>query len=112
MAAILDLQSEWLPIFDLQVILMLPIKFPANWSFGLGKKRKINFQYGHHGGHHGFQIGTILAIFDLQVTLMIPTQFQINWPFGSGEEAKNRFSRWPQWRPPWISDWNDLLFFI
>ena len=53
-------------------------------SIGLSvqeKKRKIDFQDGHYGGHLGFPIGRILAIFDQD--------------FGSGEEAKNRFSRWP-----------------
>ena len=51
----------------------------------------MDFQDGHHGGHLGFTIGTILAIFDLQVTLMLPSKFRVNWPFSSGEEAK-RFS--------------------
>ena len=59
------------------------------------KKQKIDFQNGHHGGHLGFPIGTILAIFDLQVTRMLPTKFQVNWLLGLGEEAKIRFSRWP-----------------
>ena len=43
---------------------------------------------------------------------MFLTKFRINWPFGSGEEAKNRFSRWPPWRPSWISDWNDFSSFF
>ena len=30
------------------------------------KKRKIDFKDGHHGGHLGFPIGSILANFDLQ----------------------------------------------
>ena len=55
------------------------------------KKQKIDFQDGHHGGHLGFAIGTILATFDLQVTLMLPSKFGVNWPFGSGEEAKIDF---------------------
>ena len=47
---------------------------------------------------------------------MLPAELHINWPFGSGEEAKNRFSRWPPWRPtPWrpslISDRNDFSYF-
>ena len=50
-----------------------------------------NFQYGRHGGHLGFPIGTIFASSDLQVTQMIPTKFQINLLLGSGEEVKNRF---------------------
>ena len=57
------------------------------------KKRKIDFQDGHHGGHFGFPIRTILAIFDLQVTPLLPTRFRVIWPFGSGEEEKNRFLR-------------------
>ena len=68
---------------------------PSFESIGLlvqEKKRKIDFQDGHHGSL-GFRIGTILAIFDLQVILMLPTKFRVNWPFGSGE-AKKRFSRW------------------
>ena len=75
---------------------------PSLESTGLSvqeKKRKIDFQDGCHGGHLGFPIGTILAIYDLQVILMLPRKFGVNWPFGSGEEAKNRFSRWPPWRP-------------
>ena len=44
------------------------------------RSKKIDFQDGRHGGHHGFPIVTILAIFDLQVTLMLPTKFQVNWP--------------------------------
>ena len=35
---------------------------------------------------------------------MHPSKFGVNWPFCSGEEAKNRFSRWPPWRPSWIYD--------
>ena len=65
-----------------------------NFSNGLSvqeKKRKIDFQDGHHGGHFGFPIRMILAIFYLQVNLMLPTKFQVKWPFSSGEEAKNRF---------------------
>ena len=71
------------------------------------KKRKIEFQFGRHGGHPGFPIRMILATFDLKATLMIPTKLQIKWSFGSGEEAKNRFSR----RPSWIYDRNDFSYF-
>ena len=59
-----------LAIFYLQVILMLPTKFPVNWSFSSREEAKIDFQDGHHD--LGFPIGTILAIFDLQVTPMLP----------------------------------------
>ena len=46
----------------------------------LEKKKKIDFQDDGHGGHLGFQIGTILAMFDLQVTPMLPIKFQVSWP--------------------------------
>ena len=75
------------------------------------KRRKIDFQDGRHGGHLGYPIGKILAIFDLQVTPMSPTKFGVSWPFGAGEEAKYRFSRWPPWRPSWISDRHDFSYF-
>ena len=71
------------------------------------KKRKIDFQ---DGGYVVFPISMILAIFDLQVTPMLPSKFGVNWPFGSGEEVKNRFSRWPPWRPSWISDRHDFSY--
>ena len=45
-----------------QVTPMLPSKFGVNWSFGSGKKRKIDFQDDCHGGHLGILIGMILAI--------------------------------------------------
>ena len=99
-----------LAIFDLQVTQMLPSKFVVGLSVQ-EKKRKIDFQDGHQGGHLGFPIGTILATFDLQVTLMLPSKFGVNWPFGSGEEAKNRFSRWLPWRPSWISNRHDFSYF-
>ena len=71
-----------LAIFDPQVL--LPTKFRVNWPFGSGEDAKIDFQDGHHGGHFGFPIRTILAIFDLQVIQMLPTKFRVNWPRGVG----------------------------
>ena len=68
------------------------------WPVGLlfqEKKQKIDFEDGHHGGHLGFPIRSILVIFDLQVTLMLPTKFQVNWLFGSGEEGKIDFQDGP-----------------
>ena len=55
---------------------MLPINFQISWTFGLREEGKIDFQNGHHDGHLGFPIRTILAVFDLQVTLMFPTKFR------------------------------------
>ena len=93
------------PDASLQVWSQLAFRFRRS-------SKKIDFQDGrldgHHGGHLGFLIGTILATFDLQVTLMLPSKFGINWPFSSGEEAKNRFSRW---RPSWISNRHDFSYF-
>ena len=43
---------------------------------------------------------------------MLLTKFRINWPFGPGQKAKNRFSRWPPWRPSWISDRNYFSYFF
>ena len=69
-----------LAIFDLQVTLMLPTKFPVNWLFGSGEEAKNRFSRCRHGGHLGFLIIKILAIFDLQVTLMLPTKFESTGP--------------------------------
>ena len=78
MAAILDLRSARLAIFDLQVTPMPPTKFRVNWPLGAGEEANIDFQDGGLGGHLGFPIGTILVFFDLQVTLMLPTKFRVN----------------------------------
>ena len=43
---------------------------------------------------------------------MLPTKILVNWLFSTGEEAKNRFSRWPTWRPAWISDRNNFSYFF
>ena len=93
-----------LATFDLQVTPMLPTKFRVNWHFGLGEQAKNRFSR--------FRIGKIIAIFDLHVTPMLPSKFGVNWPFGSGEEAKNRFSRQLPWQPSWISDRNNLSYFL
>ena len=93
-----------LAFFDLQVTLMLPTKFQVNWPL-CSEEVKNRFSRGRLSW---ISDRTILAILDLQVTPMLPTKFQVNWPFGSGEEVKNRFSRWPSWRPSCISDWNDF----
>ena len=71
-------------------------------------KCKIEFQDGGNGCHLGFPIHTILASFDQQVAMILLTKFQVNWPLDSGE-VQNRFSRW---QPSWISDWNNLTYFL
>ena len=107
--AIFDFRSARFYLF---LIYKSPCCFlPSLESIGLSTqemKWKIDF---HDGGHLGFPIGTILAIFDLQITLMLPTKFRVNWHLGLGEEAKNRFSRWPPWRPFWIYNWHDFSYF-
>ena len=103
--------SMILTIFDLQVTLMLPTKLRVNWLFGSGEEeaQKIDFQDGCHGGHLGFPIGTILAKTDL---CHPDASYQVlSWHFGLGEEAKNRFSRWPPWRPSWIYDRHNFSHF-
>ena len=86
-----------LAFFDLQVTPMLPTQsfLLSLESIGLSvqeKKRKTDFQDGHHGGYLGFPIGPILAIFYLRDP--DASFYRVKWPFGSGEEVKNRFSRW------------------
>ena len=85
MVAILDF---WLKRFKLLLNYKSPRGFlpgfKSNSILVQEKKRKIDFQDGHHGSHLGFLIRTILSIFDLQVTLMLPTKFGVNWPFSSG----------------------------
>ena len=46
--------------------------------------------------------------FILPVPSMLPTHVRANWPFYS--EVRNRFSRWPPWPLPWISDWKDFIY--
>ena len=43
---------------------MLPTNFQVGWPFGSGEEVKKDFQDGRHGGHLGFQFGTVLAIYD------------------------------------------------
>ena len=57
---------------------------PSFESVGLSvqeKKRKTDFQDGHHDGHLRFPIETILAIFDPQITLMISYQVSSHLAF-------------------------------
>ena len=56
-------------------------------------------------------MGTALAIFDLYVTSILHIKFRVDWPFSSGE-ILNRFSKWRPWRPSWISDRNDVRYFL
>ena len=66
------------------------------------------FQDGRHGGHLGYQNGTILAILNLYVTWMPNIKFQLNLTYGFGGDVVWRISIWPRWRPSWISERNDF----
>ena len=43
--------------------------------------------------------------------MMLPIKIQVNLPSVSGEKAKNRFLRWRQRKPSWISDRNNFSYF-
>ena len=103
-----------LATFDPQVTLILAMKF---WSIGClvqKKKFQIDFQHGGEGDRLRFPSGTIVAIFDTQVNLIpvLPSKFQVMWSFHSGEEIQNRLSRQRLWWPSWISDQNNISYFL
>ena len=75
-----------LAIFYVQVVPILPIKFPVSWPSSSGEDEQNRI--GGHGTHLGFQMETILATFDLQVAPIPPTKVRVDWPFSSGEEAQ------------------------
>ena len=74
------------------------------------KRRKIDFQDGHHGSHLGISIGTILAVFiykSPQVSSFIPS-FKST---GHLVQEKKRKKDAKMLQPSWISDQNDFSFF-
>ena len=91
-------------IFDLQVTPMLP---PSFKSMGLSFQEKKRGKILKMAAILDFRSERFLPIFYLEVTSMLPTKFRLNWPFGSVKEGNSRFSRWPPWRPFWISNRND-----
>ena len=64
-----------------------------------------DFQDGCHGGHLGYQNGTILAILNLHAAQMCSTKFPLQPTYATGTDNKWRISRWPPWRPSWIWFW-------
>ena len=78
-----------LVIFELQVTPMIPTSFKSIGLLVQEKKRKLDFQDGHHRTSW-ISNQKDFSFFDLQVTLMLPSKFQVNWPFGSGEEVNKR----------------------
>ena len=76
--------------FDLQVTLILPIKFLVNRPFC---SVEADFQDGNCSGHLVFLIRMTSACFGSTGHPDVFYQVSINWPFGSGEEAQNTFPR-------------------
>ena len=60
------------------------------------------------GGRLGFSIRMTLAFFLSKY--LLPSFKSIGLSVFNGE-AQNRLSRWPPWRPSWISNWNDFRCF-
>ena len=93
--AILDSQTERFMWFWISMSLQC---FPSSFrSIQLSVWEEISFeefQYGCHGGHLGYQNGTILAILNLYVAPMPPIKFWLTRNYGLG------------WRPSWISERN------
>ena len=58
--------------------------------------------------HLGYRNRTILAILNLYVGPMPLIKFRLNLTYGLGGDVIRRISRWPVWRPSWISEWNDF----
>ena len=85
---------------------MLPRCLPPSFS----SIRLIieDFQDGCGDGHLGYHNKTILAILNLHVTLMPPTKFWLILISHSGADVVWKFSRWPPWRPSWLSKQNDF----
>ena len=97
-----------LAVLNLYVAPMPPIKFRLMvWE----EMSFEEFQDGLCGGHLGYRNETILAILNLCVTVMLPIKFWLNPTDSLGGDVVWRFSRWPPWRRPWISDRNDFSKF-
>ena len=58
------------------------------------------FQYGHSGGHLGYQIRKILAILNLYVTVIPPIKFRLNRTYGFGGDGGH------------LGYWNKLILAI
>ena len=50
----------------------------------------------------------ILAIRNLYVAPMPPIKFWLNLSYGLRGDVVCIISKWPQWRPSWISEWNEF----
>ena len=81
-----------LAVLNLYVPPILPIKFWLNPTYGLG----------------GDVVWRILAILNLYVAPMLPIKVWFNPTYGFGGDVVWRISRWPPWRPAWISKQNSF----
>ena len=95
-----------LAILNLYSFRCLPLSFCSIWLM-IWEMSFEDFQHGHHGSHLGYQNGTILAIMHLCVPLTPPIKFWLNPSYGL-RDVIWRISRWPPWRPSWISERNDF----
>ena len=66
-----------------------------------------DFQYGRCGCL-GYRNEMILAILNLYVSRMPFTKFQLNPTYDLVGDVVWIISRWPRWRPSWISEWSEF----
>ena len=86
---------------------MPPTKVGLNPTYLREQTWFEDFQGAHHGGHSGYQNGTILTVLNLYVALIPSIKLQLNPTYSLGAFVW-RFSRWLTWRPSWILERNDL----
>ena len=73
--------------------------------------KDIWFRRCSHGGHLGYQNGTILVILNLHVSPMPPAKFFVLYVLWYGRNVVGRISIWPPWLPSWISETECFLQF-
>ena len=92
--------------FDLPVTPMLSTKFRVNWSFSYKEAKKkmaaiLDFR--------SEQFFYLLLIYKSPQSFLL--RFESNGLSVQEKKRKNKFSKWPPWRPSWISDQNDFSYF-
>ena len=70
--------------FALQVTLILPTKFWANWTFGSGEEAQSSFSRWRLWRPYWISDRNTFSSFDLQVAPILPSKFRVNWPRGVG----------------------------
>ena len=97
-------------IFDQQVTPMLPTKFQVNWPFSSEEEGKNRFSrwppswISDRNDFSYFYINKSSLCF-LRIFKSTGPLVQEN-----KQKKKKRVSRWPRWRPSWISDPNNLSY--